>query len=288
MKKLYILLSVAFVSVSASAQVVISQVYGGGGNGGSTYKNDFVELFNRGTAPVSLNGYVIQYASSGGAFGAGSASAPLRTYLPNVTIQPGKYYLIQQAAGAGGTVNLVADFVPPATETIAMSGTNFKIALTSSDVFVTSPTDANVLDFVGVGSANMSEGNAPVGVLSNTTSASRNNNGCADTNNNTADFTVGDVNPRNSSTAANTCSLGVKDNDIAGLKVYPNPVTNGKLFITTDSNVEKTVAIYDVLGKQVVNTKATDFVSVSNLKGGVYIVKITEEGKTATRKLVIK
>ncbi|WP_447635780.1 T9SS type A sorting domain-containing protein [Flavobacterium microcysteis] len=83
-------------------------------------------------------------------------------------------------------------------------------------------------------------------------------------------------------------TLSVKENNIAGLKVYPNPVTNGKLFITSDANIEKTVAIYDVLGKQVVNTTATEFVNVSNLKGGVYIVKITEEGKTATRKLVIK
>lgn len=288
MKKLYTLLFVALATASASAQVVISQVYGGGGNGGSTYKNDFVELFNRGAEPVSLNGYVLQYASSAGTFGAGTASAPLRTYLPNVTIQPGKYYLVQQAAGTGGTVDLVADFVPPANETIAMSGTNFKIALTSSDVVITSATSANVLDFVGVGSANMSEGGAPVPVLSNTTSASRNNGGCTDTNNNAADFTVGVVAPRNSSTATNTCALSVKDNAIAGLKVYPNPVTGGKLFISTDANNEKAVVIFDVLGKQVLNTTATESVNVSNLKGGVYIVKITEEGKTATRKLVIK
>ncbi|MCY1480367.1 hypothetical protein D3C87_46530 [compost metagenome] len=83
-------------------------------------------------------------------------------------------------------------------------------------------------------------------------------------------------------------TLGIKENAIAGLKIYPNPITNGKLFITTDSNIEKTVAIYDVLGKQVVNTTATESVNVSNLKDGVYIVKITEEGKTSTRKLVIK
>ena len=83
-------------------------------------------------------------------------------------------------------------------------------------------------------------------------------------------------------------TLGVKDNNIAGLKVYPNPVTGGKFFISTDSNSEKTVVIFDVLGKQVVKTTATESVNVSNLKGGVYIVKITEEGKTATRKLVIK
>ncbi|KQS46682.1 hypothetical protein ASG38_11795 [Flavobacterium sp. Leaf359] len=82
--------------------------------------------------------------------------------------------------------------------------------------------------------------------------------------------------------------MGISENTIAGLKVYPNPVTNGKLFITTVANVEKTIAIYDVLGKQVANTIAKDYVNVSNLKDGVYIVKITEEGKTATRKLVIK
>jgi len=83
-------------------------------------------------------------------------------------------------------------------------------------------------------------------------------------------------------------TLSVKNNNIAGLKVYPNPVTGGKLFISTDANNEKAVVIFDVLGKQVLNTTATESVNVSNLKGGVYIVKITEEGKTATRKLVIK
>ena len=83
-------------------------------------------------------------------------------------------------------------------------------------------------------------------------------------------------------------TLSVKDNAIAGLKVYPNPVTGGKFFISSEANTEKTVVIFDVLGKQVLNTTATESVNVSNLKGGVYIVKITEEGKTATRKLVIK
>jgi len=83
-------------------------------------------------------------------------------------------------------------------------------------------------------------------------------------------------------------TLSVKENNIAGLKVYPNPVTGGKFSITTNSNADKTVAIFDVLGKQVLNTIATETVNVSNLKAGVYIVKITEEGNTATRKLVIK
>ncbi len=84
--------------------------------------------------------------------------------------------------------------------------------------------------------------------------------------------------------------LAVKQNTaIAGLKVYPNPVTNGTLFIDTKANAEKSIVIYDVLGKQVLTTTtASNTINVASLNGGVYILKITEAGKTATSKLVIK
>jgi hypothetical protein len=83
-------------------------------------------------------------------------------------------------------------------------------------------------------------------------------------------------------------TLGTRQNEISGLKVYPNPVSHGTLFIETAANAEKTVTVYDVLGKQVLNTvTSTNAINVSSLRGGVYVVKITEEGKTATRKLVI-
>jgi hypothetical protein len=82
--------------------------------------------------------------------------------------------------------------------------------------------------------------------------------------------------------------LGIAQNDIAGLKVYPNPVSNGTLFIETAVNGEKAITVFDILGKQVLNTTTADnTINVSNLRGGVYVVRITEEGKTATRKLVI-
>ncbi len=51
---------------ATSPDIVISQVYGGGGNSGAPLKNDFVELFNRGTTSVSLSGWSIQYASATG------------------------------------------------------------------------------------------------------------------------------------------------------------------------------------------------------------------------------
>ncbi|PKP15524.1 MAG: hypothetical protein CVU07_09840, partial [Bacteroidetes bacterium HGW-Bacteroidetes-23] len=83
-------------------------------------------------------------------------------------------------------------------------------------------------------------------------------------------------------------NLSVNKNSIEGLKVYPNPVTNGTLYISTQANAERTIQIYDILGKQVVNkVTSNEAINVSNLNAGVYIVKITEEGKTASRKLVI-
>jgi hypothetical protein len=84
-------------------------------------------------------------------------------------------------------------------------------------------------------------------------------------------------------------TLATGQSEIAGLKMYPNPVSNGTLFIETSANAEKTVNVFDVLGKQVLNTTTTDnTINVAGLHAGVYIVNITEEGKSATRKLVIR
>lgn len=181
-----------FAASSAQAQVVISQVYGGGGNSGATLKNDFIELRNNGPTAVDLTGWSVQYTSSAGTTWSG------RTNLTG-TIPAGGFYLVQQAQGAGGTVDLPA---PDAVGTIAMSGTAGKVALSRSATALTGacPTaDANVVDFVGFGSAaNCFEGSAPTGTLSNTTAALRGGDGSIDTNNNGADFAVGAPNPRNS------------------------------------------------------------------------------------------
>lgn len=83
--------------------------------------------------------------------------------------------------------------------------------------------------------------------------------------------------------------LKTASNSISGLSIYPNPIKDGKLFINTTANAERNVTVYDILGKQVVNVTTTSSeVNVSSLNIGVYIVKVTEEGKTATRKLVIQ
>jgi hypothetical protein len=83
--------------------------------------------------------------------------------------------------------------------------------------------------------------------------------------------------------------LKVKQNSISGLNMYPNPVSNGTLYITSNSSDAKYVSVYDILGKEVVNSKTTNnTVNVSNLKSGAYIIKITEDGKTDIKKLIVK
>lgn len=78
-------------------------------------------------------------------------------------------------------------------------------------------------------------------------------------------------------------------NAIEGLKIYPNPLTGNTLNISSDLFGEKTVAIYDVMGKRILSSKVVnDVVNTGSLNPGVYIVKVTQEGKTATRKLVVQ
>lgn len=90
------------------------------------------------------------------------------------------------------------------------------------------------------------------------------------------------------SPGASVLSSSSFDN-INGLTMYPNPLSGNTLFITSTANAEMNVKIYNVLGKEVLSTKVNNTaVDVSNLASGVYMVKITEEGNTATRKLVIK
>jgi hypothetical protein len=84
-------------------------------------------------------------------------------------------------------------------------------------------------------------------------------------------------------------TAGINDNNINGLTMYPNPVSGNTLYLTSTANAAMSVQIFDLLGKEVLKaTVVNNAVNVAKLTAGVYVVKITEEGKTATRKLVIK
>lgn len=195
------LLLAGFAS-AASPDLVISQVYGGGGNVGATYKNDFIELFNRGADAVDVTGWSVQYAAAAG-------TSWSKTILSG-TIQPGQYYLVQETAGAGGTVSLPT---PDATGTLSLSGTSGKVALVNNQTALTCGgttacfPNAAIVDFVGFGSsATTFEGSGPTPTLSNTTAALRAGDGCTDTDNNAADFSAGTPTPRNTASPFHFCS----------------------------------------------------------------------------------
>jgi hypothetical protein len=76
---------------------------------------------------------------------------------------------------------------------------------------------------------------------------------------------------------------------IDGFKLYPNPVTNGKIYISTTNNEAKKILIFDVLGTQVLQTTILGKeLNLSDLDVGVYVLRVYEKDKVATRKLIIK
>jgi hypothetical protein len=80
-----------------------------------------------------------------------------------------------------------------------------------------------------------------------------------------------------------------QDPSIEGLNLYPNPVSIGKVYITTTKDLEKDIIIFDVLGKKVLQTRiSTKELNISNLSPGIYIIKISEESSTSSRKLIVQ
>ncbi|MDQ3011088.1 MAG: lamin tail domain-containing protein, partial [Acidobacteriota bacterium] len=123
------LISPAPASGFISPSIVISQVYGGGGNSGAPFTNDFIELFNRGTSAVSVAGWAIQYSSSAG-------TTWQKTDLTG-TLAPGQYLLVQEGSGGANGVALPS---PNATGTIAMAATAGKVVLTNNNTLIASGT----------------------------------------------------------------------------------------------------------------------------------------------------
>lgn len=286
---------------AVSDGVVISQVYGGGGNSGAPYTHDFVELFNRGTTPVALNGWSIQYASATGTGNFGASSTQL-TELPNVTLQPGQYYLVQQAGGTAGVALPAPDLTDPTP--IAMAAGAGKVALVSSTASLgcnggSAPCSAaqlaQIVDLVGYGNANFFEGSSATPTLSNTTAALRKGNGCTETDNNANDFEAAAPNPRNTASARNFCgetapsvvstvpaSGGTINPDSNLTLTFSEPVNvSGNWFGLTCSTsgtrtVADTVVTANATSTQFVINPNTDFVSTESCTLTVFAAQVSD------------
>jgi hypothetical protein len=183
---------------------VISQLSGGGGITGGVFSNDFVELHNSGNWPIDLSSYVLQFAAVPA--GAIWTAAP----LPAMTLPPGGYFLIAGASGGSTLTDLPpADFTPDPE--MPLNGNNGKLVLTRSatPLAVGCPALTDTVDVVGYGTGSCFEAMA-VPRLTNATSALRNDSGCADTDNNGADFSVVTLTattpPRNGMSPPHVCA----------------------------------------------------------------------------------
>jgi endonuclease I len=167
-------------TTASTSHLVISEIYGGGGNSGALYKSDYIVLYNPTNAAVNLSGWSVQYAAATGTF-----SSSNTTNLSG-TISSKGFYLIQEASGSGGTTDLPT---PNLVGTIAMSSSAGKLALVQGTSVITGKSDLSVIDFVGFGTtANEYWGSNKAVAPSNTASIRRKSSGTTNTNDNYADF----------------------------------------------------------------------------------------------------
>jgi uncharacterized protein len=191
---------------AVGSDLVISQIYGGGGNSNALYRTSFVELFNRSSEPIDLDGLSFQRASATGNFG----------FVIELEgeVAPGGYFLVALGDGA----NEEAEDLPvdPDLEGESNPGaTNAKVAIVEGTEGLgcgasANPCDTDELDrfvdLVGYGSATFFEGSGPAPALGNNISGVRAGEGCQDTDDNANDFsTLSPPDPRNSTSRSPAC-----------------------------------------------------------------------------------
>jgi hypothetical protein len=233
---------------AAAGDIVISQIYSNGGNSGSTYQNNYLELFNRTDNAIDFDGWRIYATSANGTFDQAISFVSSR----GIYIGGHQYLLIRfgPVSSNGATVPAdlegptVAPSPPPGFPPIPLfnlspSGKVF-ITPPGVDAFGnTCPPNSQIVDFVGHGvTASCFEGSGPTGTTSNTTAALRKSAGCTDSDNNASDFDVSAPSPRNSAAPQNFCGtppLAVIQFNQATFFVTENSGSIG-LFVTRSVN----------------------------------------------------
>jgi len=235
--------TVPAAKAAGASHLVISEVYGGGGNSGATYQSDFIELYNPTDTAVNVNGWTIQYASSSGSF---SVTGNTHTTLSGF-VAPHGYYLVKAADGTGGTVPLPAHDAPGG---IAMAAGSGKVALVSNGQAISGKDDPDVVDFVGYGGANAYEGTGATPTTSAQQSAQRKSDATGyvagqgsgyDTDNNAADFFLGAPTPKN---AASPAEPPLGDDVVAGVAASPAPGSVEKGTEVSLSSATVTASVY--------------------------------------------
>jgi spore coat protein U-like protein len=220
---LALLCAAATARASGSPSLVVSQLYASGGTSGAAFANDYVELFNRGSSPVDLTGWTLQYASA--------ASTSWSATALTGSIAAGHAYLVQLASGGTTGAALPA---ADATGTTNLAASGGKVAVVSATTELTCGASAgscagaaSLVDLVGYGTATDFEGAAAAPAPTATDAIVRGGSGCTDTDSSSGDFAAAAAAPRNSASATVSCSgapSGSSGSADAGVRLQIQPL----------------------------------------------------------------
>lgn len=227
MRRVFTFLFFVTVAVSSKAQLVISQIYGAGGNAGASYLNDYVEIFNPTGSSVTATNWSVQYAAAAG------TTWSVATF--SGTIPSGGYFLIQLASG--GAVGAALPTPDASATGINISASAGKLALVNNNTALSGSCPGGVVDLVGYGGTATCFETAQAPTFGgNTNAIFRASNGCTDNNNNSADFSAAAAAPRNSATIPNPCTsaaLSVNPPTLSGFSTTLGVASTSQSFILT-------------------------------------------------------
>lgn len=247
-------LTTGIVAAEPSTSVVINEIYGGGGNKGAAFRNDFVELRNIGPAAVSLDGYTLQYAAKGGNAFNNSVSL-------SGSIEPGQTLLVKLAGKPDNGEELPEAAL---TGSVNASGSAGTFALVNSaDKLVCEAAQCadkpTVIDLVGWGDAKTFAGTQPAPKTSNGTSVSRVGN----TGDNSKDFQAGTPTPG----AADELALPEKQGPATTPSPESNPTTPDPV---NPADSAQRVTIEDIQGTVAESPLLNQKVTTSGVVTAVY------------------
>jgi hypothetical protein len=282
MRKIFTFIGFLSFIIFTNAQIVISEIYSGGGNSGSALKSDYIILKNIGPEKASLNEATIQYAPTTGNFNQYHT-------LPNITLNPGQSFLIQEATNGGGAVDLPSpDFIANeilnfdgasnSSLGLEMAATSGKIVLANNNVQVKDAKSENVVDFAVYGTAN----SVPVFASTVNTAFKRVSENPED---NISDFVLATANPINSGNG----NIAISDVDInySKFNFIVNSFVKENNEIAFGAEVEN-VKVYDEYGQVVMKspTKTATGLNLIELPKGKYTVTGTINNAPVSQQIV--